>query len=188
MEDETTDAPITRLLQRAEDGDASALDAVVEALYDDLRQLAHRRLEAEQVGHTLNTTAVVHEAYLRISASQSGFVDRGHFFAVTSRVMRHVLVDYARARSAGKRGGELQQVTLSGSESSRDPDVLEVLELEDALTRLEAYDERLVRLVECRFFGGLSMDETAAALGISSRTATRDWRRAQAYLYDLLRS
>jgi len=182
------DPEITRLLDSASDGDAAALDRLIPLIYDDLRAMAHRRIAAEQDGHTLNTTAVVHEAYVRlVEASDRGWRDRVHFFAVASRVMRHILIDYARMRRAEKRGGGIVPIPLGEVDGVTAPAVVDVLELHDALERLALHDPRLERVVECRFFGGMSMEETAAALGVSVRTATRDWRRARAYLYDELK-
>jgi len=182
------DPEITRLLDSVSGGDASALDRLIPLIYDDLRAMAHRRIAVEQDGHTLNTTAVVHEAYVRlVEASARGWRDRIHFFAVASRVMRHILIDYARMRRAEKRGGGIVPIPLGDVDGLAAPAVVDVLELHDALQRLALHDPRLERVVECRFFGGMSMEETAAALGVSVRTATRDWRRARAYLYDELK-
>lgn len=180
---------VTRLLTALADGDGDALERLIPLVYDDLRAIAHGRVAGEQQGHTLNTTAVVHEAYVRlVEGDGQGWRDRAHFFAVASRVMRHILIDYARMKGAGKRGAGVVPIPLGEADAGADPGFVDVLELNDALERLAAYDERLERIVECRFFGGMSMEETAEALGVSVRTATRDWRRARAYLYDALRS
>lgn len=156
-------------------------------VYDDLRRIARRRLRAEREGHTLDTTAVVHEAYLRLAENpQSTWRDRAHFFAVCARVIRHVLVDHARRRGAGKRGGDVVRVTLREGIVGRSPRIIDFLALEQALQALEQHDERLVRVVECRFFAGLTVAETAQTLDSSRRTVERDWTRAKAYLYRAL--
>ncbi len=179
---------VTRLLSALADGDDDALRQLIPLVYDDLRAIARGRVAGEQQGHTLNTTAVVHEAYVRlVEGDGQAWRDRTHFFAVASRVMRHILIDYARMKRAEKRGGGVIPISLGEAEAGEDPEFVDVLELNDALERLAAHDERLERIVECRFFGGMSMEETAEALGVSVRTATRDWRRARAYLYDALR-
>ena len=182
------DVEITRLLASIRDGDGDALRRLIPVIYDDLRAIAHGRISGERDGHTLNTTAVVHEAYVRlVEGDGRGWRNRAHFFAVASRVMRHILIDYARMKGAEKRGGGVIPIPLGEAEAGADPGFVDVLELNDALERLAAYDERLERIVECRFFGGMSMEETAEALDVSVRTANRDWRRARAYLYDALR-
>lgn len=156
-------------------------------VYDDLRRIARRRLQAERRGHTLDTTAVVHEAYLRLAENpESTWRDRAHFFAVCARVIRHVLVDHARRRGAAKRGGDAVRVTLREGIVGRSPRIIDVLALEQALQALERHDERLGRVVECRFFAGLTVAETAEALDSSRRTVERDWARAKAYLYRAL--
>ncbi len=156
-------------------------------VYDDLRRIAHRRLQAENTHHTLSTTAVVHEAYVRLALQPApDWQNRAHFFAVCARVIRHVLVDHARRRQALKRGGEVIRVQLSEEIAASAQPEIDVLALEEALAALERLDERLVRVVECRFFAGLSVAETAAALGSSRRTVERDWTRARAHLARLL--
>jgi RNA polymerase sigma factor (TIGR02999 family) len=177
---------VTRLLQRVEAGDPEAFDDLVPLIYDDLRRIAERRMRDEAEGHTLTTTAVVHEAYLRLSEQESGWENRTHFFAVASRVMRHILIDHARARAAEKRGGDAVRITLHDAVAVQDRPELDLLALDEALGVLAELNERLARVVECRFFGGLTMEETAEALGVSLRTATRDWRRARAYLREML--
>jgi RNA polymerase sigma factor (TIGR02999 family) len=178
---------ITRLLSEWSEGDGRAFDRLMTLVYDDLKAIAHRRLGRERVGHTLNTTALVHEAYVRLAeTSKLDWHDRAHFFAVASRVMRHVLVDYARSRDAKKRGGGRIRVTLTSDAAAVEEPLLEVLALEEALSALAERAPRLERVVECRFFGGMSVKETAAALDVSTRTVKRDWRRARAYLYRAL--
>lgn len=179
---------VTRLLDSMSRGNADALDRLMPIIYEDLRALARRRIASEQDGHTLNTTAMVHEAYVRlVEGRDRGWKNRVHFFAAASRVMRHILIDYARMRQAEKRGGGAVPIPLDQASPGRDTNVVDVLEINDALEKLALHDPRLERVVEYRFFGGMSMEETAEALGVSVRTATRDWRRARAYLYDALR-
>lgn len=166
----------------------STLDELLPSVYEELRELAHRRLRDEQLGHTLGTTALVHEAYLRLKPLDGGaWRDRAQFFALASKVMRHVLVDYARRRKAEKRGGALAPVTLDPDRHAIEPRLPEFLAVNEALDQLATLDDRLVRVVECRFFGGLSAAETAEALGTSQRTVERDWTRARAYLHEMLR-
>lgn len=187
--DPTQHGEVTRLLSSAADGDTEALNRLIPLIYPDLRAIAHRRIRGERAGHTLNTTAVVHEAYVRIvEGEDQDWRDRVHFLAVASKVMRHVLIDYARMKQAHKRGGGAVPVTLDDQHAADEETVLDVLELDEALQRLAAHDPRLEKVVECRFFGGMNMEETAEALGVSVRTATRDWRRARTYLYDALGS
>lgn len=168
-------------------GDAAALDRLVEIVYPELRAIAHRQLMRERGDHTLNTTALVHEVYLKL-AGQTGpaWHGRGQFFALLSKVMRHVLVDYARGHGAAKRGGRRVRVTLRQEDSIRSDGLVELMALDQALERLAEKDERLARVVECRFFGGLREAEIAVALDISERTVIRDWHRARAYLYQML--
>jgi RNA polymerase sigma factor (TIGR02999 family) len=154
-------------------------------LYDDLRLIARRHLRRLKPGHTLNTTAVVHEAYLKIAVgNDSRWNDRGHFFALASTAMRQLLIDHARRRQADKRGGGAVQVTLEDgmavASAGATPDVLA---LDAALRALAEHDPALEKIVECRFFAGLTVEETAAALGRSTRSVERDWARARAYLF-----
>jgi RNA polymerase sigma factor (TIGR02999 family) len=166
----------------------NSLDELLPEVYEELRELAHRRLRDEQLGHTLGTTALVHEAYLRLQPLDGGqWRDRAQFFALASRVMRHVLVDYARRRRAEKRGGDHTAITLDPDRHAIEPRLPEFLAVNDALDQLAALDPRLVQVVECRFFGGLTAAETAEALDTSLRTVERDWTRARAYLHELLR-
>ena len=180
--------PVTRLLADCAAGDREAFDRLVPLVYDDLRRIAHGRLAAERSGHTLNTTAVVHEAYVQlVNQATATWRDRAHFFAVAARVIRHVLIDYARARGAEKRGGGALHIPLREERDGRAPDTVDLLALEEALSALAQRDARLERMVECRFFGGMTMRDTAEALGVSLRTAERDWTRAKAYLYQALK-
>jgi RNA polymerase sigma factor (TIGR02999 family) len=171
---------LTGILAAARGGDRAAMDALLPVIYGVLRRMAHRRLAAERVGHTLSTTGLVHEAYLKlVRLDRIGWQGRAHFLAVAARVMRNILVDYALARRAAKRGGGGEAVYPVALEDAPAADVLTVHE---ALGRLEALDERQARVVECRFFAGMSVEETAEALGISPASVKRDWAVARAWL------
>jgi RNA polymerase sigma factor (TIGR02999 family) len=177
---------VTRLLAAANGGDPEALDRLVPLVYDELRGIAARRMAAERTGHTLTTTALVHEAYLQISGlDRIEWKNRAQFFAIAARLMRRILVDHAVRRGAQKRGGDATPVTLDRVSDGlavgpeHDP---EMLALDEALTRLEEEDERLARVVECRFFGGMTVRETGAALDVSPATVKRDWALARAWL------
>ena len=175
---------VTAMLARWADGDRSAADEVLPLVYDELRDIADRYLKRERRGHTLQATAIVHEAYVQL-IEQNGlrFENRAHFIGFAARVLRRVLVLYARERNARKRGGRLQRVTLveSGSLALDQPPDLEALD--DALTSLAALDPRKARIVELRFFGGLSGREIAAVLDVGTATVTREWRSARAWLF-----
>jgi RNA polymerase sigma factor (TIGR02999 family) len=165
----------------------SSAGAVMAETYARLRRIAHQHLRRYRPGETLNTTAVVHEAYLKLSAEDGGFWnDRDEFFRVVSTVMRHLIVDYARRRQADKRGGGALMVTLKDGVPSADAAVLDVVALDDALKGLAALDPGLERIVECRFFAGMTMEETAGVLQRPMRSVERDWARARAYLLDAL--
>jgi RNA polymerase sigma factor (TIGR02999 family) len=173
----------TRLLLRAQT-DPLAVDALFSRAYDELRAIAHDQVRRQRAGDTLNTTALVHEAYVRlIDQSDLGFNDRAHFLAIASRAMRFVLIDHVRARMAEKRGGGRADVTLDRIELPARQRMDDLLALNEALDRLSTFDPRLGRVVECRFFGGLSYEEVAAVIGASVPTAKRDWRRARAWLH-----
>jgi RNA polymerase sigma factor (TIGR02999 family) len=176
---------LTRLLAHCSNGDRNAFDQLIPVVYEDLRRIAHRRLASERQDHTLNTTAVVHEAYLHlVNQATATWQDRVHFFAVAARVIRNVLIDYARARATGKRGAGALRVPLREDLDAVDErDTIELLALDEALNELSNLDPRLERIVECRFFGGMTMKDTAQAMGISLRTAERDWTRAKVHLY-----
>ncbi len=187
-ERETTDPPVTELLAALSRGDSEAFDRLIPLVYDDLRRIAHRHLARERDGHTLNTTALVHEAYLRlVDQTRADWSDRAHFFAVASRVMRHILIDYARWRGREKRGGDAVRVPLERAPAARgkarSAATIDLLMLDEALTRLADRHRRMGRVVECRLYGGMQMKEIAAALQTSLSTVERDWRRAKAYLY-----
>jgi RNA polymerase sigma factor (TIGR02999 family) len=173
---------ITGLLHRWGEGDAAAFDQLFPIVYDRMRQLAHQRLRSEPDA-SLNTTALVHEAYLRmVDSPRVDLRDRGHFLGLASRVMRHLLVDHARARKAGKRGLGATPVPLEDAAWLADDKVDTIAELDEALQRLDAIDERRARILEQRYFGGLTLEETAEALGISLATVKRELRSARVWL------
>ncbi len=175
---------ITQLLIEAREGNTSAANHLYDAVYNELRRIAHQRLLGHRPGDTLNTTALVHEAYLRlVDRAQSAATDRAHFFALASRAMRFVLIDYARRQTAEKRGGPEDDVLLSDDQIGKPDRTIELLALNDALDQLSAFSERLGRLVEYRFFGGLTYEEIAEVSGLSVPTVKRDWRRARTWLY-----
>jgi RNA polymerase sigma factor (TIGR02999 family) len=176
---------LTELRSRAQ----HSLDQVVALTYQELRAIAHRRLAARGPGGTLSTTALVHEAYLKlVDQSRAGWQDLAHFRALASLAMRHVLVDRARERSALKRGGARLQITLDDEVMALEDQAEMLLQLNDALERLATVDPRLGRVVDCRFFGGLTEQETAEALGLTTRTVQRDWVKARVLLRRLLES
>jgi RNA polymerase sigma factor (TIGR02999 family) len=181
----TTPLPeeVTDLLLAWGRGDRSALDRLISLVYEELRRLAHRYMGQERPGHTLQTTALVNEAYLRlIDASRVRWQNRAHFFAVSAQLMRRILVDFARAHRNLKRGGAAQQVSLDEAlPVAREPDA-DLVALDEALTALAAIDPRQARAVELRFFGGLSVDEAAEVLKVSPETVHRDWRVAKVWL------
>ena len=167
-------------LTRAAAGDASLAAETFTAIYDTLRALAHRHLKRSG-GNTLNTTALVHEAWLKLVHGEPGFQDRSHFFAVAATAMRQILIDHARRRHAQKRG-PLPEMGSAIDNIGEDSKVEELLAIDAILTRLAALDERLARVVEWRFFGGLGEDEVARALKVDVRTVRRDWRKARAFI------
>jgi RNA polymerase sigma factor (TIGR02999 family) len=172
---------VTRLLRSARGGDPAALELLVPLVYEDLRRLARLQLGHEYGERTLNATALVHESYLKLGAGALAATDRAHFLAIAARAMRQVLVDHARDRRAGKRGGgSWQRTTLTDGAWVREFDPDGVLDLEDAVAALEP---RQRQVVECRFFGGMEEQEIAMALGVSERTVHRDWMKARAWLY-----
>jgi RNA polymerase sigma factor (TIGR02999 family) len=176
---------VTGLLLAWNQGDQSAIERLMPLVYDELRRLAERHFRRERVGHTLQPTAVVHEAYFRlVDQTRVTWKNRGHFFAVASQAMRRILVDYARARAADKRGGGEKRVTMTSAEASPEAsDELDLLALDEALTRLKVLDGAQAQIVELRFFGGLSIEETAEALETSPSSIKREFRSAKAWLY-----
>jgi RNA polymerase sigma factor (TIGR02999 family) len=173
------------LLEAVDRDEPGAFDRLVEAVYPELKRLAHFQLANERPGHSLNTTAIVHEAYVRLSHNQ-GWVDRRHFLRASARVMRHLLVDHARKVNAKKRGDGEAPLPLDESQVAADDDTLAVLALDRAIEDMRTIDARLMDIVECRYFAGLSVEDTAEALGTSVRTVERDSRRARAYLLNSL--
>jgi RNA polymerase sigma factor (TIGR02999 family) len=183
----TQTGELTRLLEEASRGDRDAADRLVPMLYDELRGMAHRRMRRERSGHTLDTTALVHEAYLELAGlDRMEWRSRAHFLAVASIAMRRVLVDSAVRRNAQKRDGGRRAVPLDDvADVMLVPDARadEVIALDDAMRRLAAVSERQSRVVECRYFAGMSIEETAEALGISPATVKREWTLARAWLH-----
>lgn len=174
---------VTRLLEAWSGGDRSALKRLIPLVYDELRRIAHRELSREAPGHTLSTTALVHEAYLKlVQLDRIDWQNRAHFFAIGARAMRRILVDYAVRRKSLKRGGGRTPLPLDEAAAVTEEDLDTLLALDEALGRLEARKERYGRVVECRFFGGMSVEETAEALGVSPATVKRDWATARAWL------
>ena len=174
---------VTQLLRAYSDGDPDALDALMPLVYDHLRRLAHARLRAERPDHTLGTTALVHEAYLKlIDVNEVAWQDRAHFLAIASRVMRRVLIDYAHKRRAQKRGGGRQKVALDEEMLISDAHAEALMDLDEALQRLTALSPRQSQVLECRYFGGLKLEEIAAALDVSLTTVKNDLRFARTWL------
>jgi RNA polymerase sigma factor (TIGR02999 family) len=174
---------ITRLLEQLRAGDRNAVADLVPLLYDELRQLASKYLRRERPGHTLQATALVHEAYLRlVDQKDVGWQNRSHFFGVAAQQMRRILVDHARHRHAAKRGGAAPKVALDEALVVSDQAAEDVLQLNELLTRLAELDEQQARVVELRVFGGLTVEEAAEALDISPATVKRDWAMAKAWL------
>ena len=157
-------------------------------VYSELRRIAHRQLKGERAGHTLSTTALVHEAYLRLGLGRISWNDRVHFFAVAARAMRRVLIDYAQARRAEKRGGGAASVPLDDTIAGPESRIDDLLAIDEALNRLQKLDPRQVMIVECHVFAGMSLDDTAAVLGVSPATVSRDWALARAWLNRALNS
>jgi RNA polymerase sigma factor (TIGR02999 family) len=174
---------VTRLLEEAQAGSDSALGELIPLVYDELRRIAGRLMREERSGHTLQATSLVHEAYLRLVGQQRvRWAGRTHFMAIAATVMRRVLLDHARRHRAGKRGGG-NRVTLVDELAPGAAPEIDVLALDEALTRLEAAEARAAKVVELRYFGGLGIEETAEALGVSPMTVKRDWRFARAWLF-----
>jgi RNA polymerase sigma-70 factor, ECF subfamily len=179
-------AEISRLLLACRSGDESALAQLMPLVYDELHILAHRRLQGERTGHTLQTTDLIHEAYLRLAGAEVDWENRVHFFAVAAQMMRRILVDQARARGRAKRGGGAAAVTLEDVAIVETEPSTDLVALDEALERLAALDSRKARVVELHYFGGLTYEETAGAIGVSPATVERDLRMAKAWLYSEL--
>lgn len=178
---------VTQLLGEIRRGDAAARARLYDLVYEDLRRIARHHLRGRVTG-TLGTTAMVNETYLRLAgAEERSWNDRVHFLSVASRAMRQILVDQARRKLAAKRGGGVTPVELDENRVGADPQFLDVLALDQALDKLKLLDDRLARVVELRFFGGLSVEETAKVLDVTDRTVKRDWRKARSVLHSWLR-
>jgi RNA polymerase sigma factor (TIGR02999 family) len=179
---------ITELLRQWSSGDREAAEEVLPLVYDELRRIAASQLRQERSEHTLQATAIVHEAYLRLSEQSSlRWPSRTHFYAFAAHLIRRILVDHARTRNRTKRGGEQQRITVAELEALADAgESPDLVALDDALTALEKLVPRRAAVVELRFFAGLSIEETAAQLGVSPNTVKREWRRAKAWLYNEL--
>ena len=175
---------VTALLKRASRGDESARNELYPHIYQEMRRLASAYMARERAGHTLQPTALLHEAYLRlIESNEVDWAGRGHFFATAAKIMRRILISHARTKQANKRGGELQRVDLEKAfVASAEPEPI-LISLDEALSRLELHSPRAYQLVELKFFAGLSFEEAALALNVSSRTLKRDWETAKRWLY-----
>jgi RNA polymerase sigma factor (TIGR02999 family) len=179
---------VTQLLQAWSRGDETALDRLMPLVYDELRRLAHHYMTRENAGHILQTTALVNEAYLRlIDANTVNWQDRAHFFAISAKLMRRILVQFARSRNSQKRGGGLSHVSLDKAALVSSEQDADLIELDEALTSLAAIDQRKANVVELRFFGGLNLEETGEVLGVSPDTVWRDWDLAKSWLYREMR-
>ena len=183
MDGVKTSGDVTRLLSAWSSGDLTALNALIPLVYGELHRIAQRYWSGQPQGHTLQPTALIHEAYLKlVTGGETTFQNRAHFFAVASMAMRQILVNHAEASVAKKRGGTQRKLSLDEVDAMVQQEAEQVLALHSALGRLEKMDPRKSRVVELRYFGGLSIEETAQALGISAVTVTRDWQTARAWL------
>ncbi len=175
---------VTRLLQRLPEGGREEFDLLMPLIYDELRAVAERQLRRERPDHTLHPTALVHEAYLKLADDRHGELQgRSHFLAIAARAMRQILIDHARARAAAKRGGDRKRTSLTHQNLAAPERGDELLALVEALDRLDRIDERQRKVVEYRYFGGMTEDEIAEVLGMSARSVRRDWVKARAWLY-----
>ena len=180
---------ISVILKDWSGGNRASGDVLLPLVYDELRKIAGRYLKKERSGHTLQPTALVHEAYMKlIDISEINWQDRAHFFAVSANVMRHILVDHARAKLADKRGGESERIALEDVVSLSNEPNLDFLAIDEALKELAKFDEQQSKIVELRFFGGLTIEETAHVVGISPATVKREWAMAKAWLHRKLKS
>jgi RNA polymerase sigma factor (TIGR02999 family) len=185
-DDAVTPSPheVTQLLLDWSNGDQAALDRLTPLVYEELHRLAHRHMNRERPGHTLQSSALVNEAYLRLIDQRNvHWQNRAHFFSIASRLMRRILIDHARSHTRAKRGGGIRQVSLDEAAVVSQERAAELVALDDALTSLAAIDPRKCQVVELRFFGGMSAEETAEALGVSPITVKRDWSTAKAWLH-----
>jgi RNA polymerase sigma factor (TIGR02999 family) len=183
-----SETKVAELLTAVDRGEERALDRLTEFIYPELKRLAHIQLANERPGHTLSTTAVVHEAFVRLSSGDGKWIDRQHFLRAAARVMRHLLVDHARGRGADKRGGGVAPLTLEEDRYTSVDDTMAVLALDRAIKDIAEIDPRLEQIIECRYFAGLSVADTADALGMAVRTVERDWQRARGYLLKAMES
>ena len=184
MSEQPPNSSVTELLAKARSGDSSALANVFPLIYEELRRLAQIQLQREPDGHTLSPTALVHEAYMRlIDYSRMEWNGRSHFMAVAATAMRRILVEHARGHRSLKRGGALQRVSIESVQVATEERAELLIAVDEALNRLKEIDPRQAQVVECRFFGGMTEEETAEALGIGLRTAKRDWAKAKVWLH-----
>jgi RNA polymerase sigma factor (TIGR02999 family) len=175
---------ITEILHSWSSGDRAAADELFPLVYDELRRLAHSYLRQERAGHTLQPTALVNEAYLRlVDQTRVNWQNRSHFYGIAAQMMRRILVDHARARATDKRGGAAARLSLEAANISVEQDATDLIALDEALTSLAKFDERKSRVVELLYFGGLENKEAAEVLGISEKTVQRDWKMAKLWLY-----
>jgi RNA polymerase sigma factor (TIGR02999 family) len=183
MDNESVQHTVTRLIHQWKNGDADAFSALMPLVYDELRRLARKYMASENSGHTLQHTALVHEAYLQLVGMDIGWKDRAHFFAVAARAMRRILVDHARTRKADKRGGEFAHIALDEDVVKAAPRrTVDILDVDTALQKLAALDSRKSEMIEMRYFGGLSQEELAEVFGISIATVNRDLSSAKEWL------
>jgi RNA polymerase sigma-70 factor (ECF subfamily) len=178
------DGDVTRLLEAAGGGDRQALERLYEQVYGELRKMANSGMRGERSGHTLQPTALVNEAFIRLNPTESAWENRRHFFGAAAQAMRRILVDHARQKQAEKRGDGMERITLSDLDVGAPETDLDVLAVNDALDRLAAEDPRLAEMVNLRFFAGMSIADTAQALSMSPATVKRDWVFARAWLYE----
>lgn len=179
----SSSSDVTGLLHELQQGDQDAFERLLPLVYDELHRIAARYMARQQGGHTLQATALLHEAYLRmVNQEEKQWQNRAHFFAVAATAMRHILVDHARARNRDKRGGDALKVSLDEALGKANDQALEIAALDDALTHLATFDPQQSRIVELRFFGGLTMEEIAEVLSVSLSTVEREWRMARAWL------
>ena len=177
---------ITQLLAEWRDGNQSALDQLYPLVYDELHRLARRYMSRERKGHTLQTSALINEAYVRLAGQKVNWANRSHFFAISAQIMRRILIDHARRHAYAKRGGGAQQVSLEEAATVTPDQSAELIRLDEALTSLAEMDPRRSQVVELRYFGGLNNEEIAGVLNVSENTVTRDWNMARAWLYQQL--
>ncbi len=185
-----TEKPITQILEELRNGQSGSLDELLPRVYDELRRLAKSYLNRERENHTLQPTALVHEAYLRLLGQKEiEWQNRAHFFGISARLMREILIEYARGRNRQKRGREFKtQIALDENISFANQNELDVFEVDEALSKLEKLDERQAKIVEMKFFGGLTIEEIAEVLSISSATVKREWSTAKLLLYKMLQN